>query len=396
MRPNNRIPGSVIRRERLARGIEQKALCKGICVPSYLSKIEHGMARPDETVLEALYERLGLVCPDRNATADIVALIDEGMQRVLYGLDAEDIRARLEGIEGIANSECAPDWLILLGWWGENTVGALESMWDCLEDDQRCQLELLRWTHDEGTDLKKLEAAARTVGTSHALNVYAYACYFSADYASVLRLEDKLAAQALSEGNTFQLAEYFAIKGSAYSCLFMDDMMMAYYSRTIHLLQNTAWTGRLDTLYYNIGATMLNLKRYDEADNYLNRAVGMADEPLMLHKRALLAIRQGDLARGEALLDALQRRLSEAEAVKPSDWLRLEEARWELKPDFLAQQEYLALLDRLLEALEREYHFGHVSFYQDVYLGACKRQRQYRKALEFQQRISSRSVRIIG
>ncbi|MBQ8964504.1 MAG: XRE family transcriptional regulator, partial [Clostridia bacterium] len=201
---------------------------------------------------------------------------------------------------------------------------------------------------------------------------------------------------ALEEGNTFQLADYCILKGSAYSCLFLEDMMLLYYRRAVNLLQNTGWRDRLDALYYNIGATMLNLGRYDEAQRHLDLAAGMAEDPLMLHKRALLAIRRGDVARGRELIEAMRLRLSEAGNARESDWLRAEEAEWECRPDFLGDREYLALLDRLLKALARDYHFGHVSFYQDVYLAACKRRRQYRKALAFQREISERSVKIIG
>jgi hypothetical protein len=121
-----------------------------------------------------------------------------------------------------------------------------------------------------------------------------------------------------------------------------------------------------------------------------------AEDPLLLHKRALINIRRGDVERGRAYLAAMRSRLGEHGGGKESDWPRAEEAEWECRPGFLDSREYLALLERLLSALERDYHFGHVSFYQDVYLAACKRQRQYRKALEFQRRISERSVRIIG
>ena len=43
--------GTLIRRERLRRNLSQEGLCKGICVVSYLSKIEQGKAEAGEDIL---------------------------------------------------------------------------------------------------------------------------------------------------------------------------------------------------------------------------------------------------------------------------------------------------------------------------------------------------------
>ena len=395
MNQNDKIPGAVIRRERLARGIEQKALCRGICVPSYLSKLERGAVVPNGEILKALFDRLALPALDAPSLGRAEALIEEGYRRTLYGLDAAEILAGIGalGERAVACSAFAADWLILRGYRGENILAELRAMEGCLTDAQRRRVTVLGWRLGGDVDPRQLRSACLELGDSLALNDWAGACFQAADYGTILHLEDRVTAQALEEGNTFQLAEYYIIKGSAYSCLFLEDMMMPCYRRAINLLQNTDWRDRLDVLYYNIGATMLNFGRFDEADRYLSLSAGMADDPLLLHKRALLSIRRGDVARGREYLAAMAGRLQDA---GEADRLRIEEAEWECRPGFLKEREYLALLDRLLAALARDYHFGHISFYQDVYLAACRQQRQYRKALAFQSEISKRSVKIIG
>ena len=54
------IAGLLIRQARLQRDWSQEGLCRGICAPSYLSKIEQGKAAPSPEVTELLH-RLGLV-----------------------------------------------------------------------------------------------------------------------------------------------------------------------------------------------------------------------------------------------------------------------------------------------------------------------------------------------
>ena len=57
---NKKIIGSIIKFNRINNNISQKQLSKGICVPSYLSRIENGELLPSEDVLSIIFNRLGL------------------------------------------------------------------------------------------------------------------------------------------------------------------------------------------------------------------------------------------------------------------------------------------------------------------------------------------------
>lgn len=48
----------ILRAERIRQGKGQKEVCYGICVVSYLSKIERGSAEPDMAILKQLFARL--------------------------------------------------------------------------------------------------------------------------------------------------------------------------------------------------------------------------------------------------------------------------------------------------------------------------------------------------
>ena len=54
------LAGTILRMERLRQGAEQKAVCYGLCVPSYLCKIEQGAVHPNPDLLSALFRRLGV------------------------------------------------------------------------------------------------------------------------------------------------------------------------------------------------------------------------------------------------------------------------------------------------------------------------------------------------
>lgn len=52
--------GNLIRDVRMEKGISQSVLCRGICSKSTLSKIENGMRTPEQEIMEALLQRLGI------------------------------------------------------------------------------------------------------------------------------------------------------------------------------------------------------------------------------------------------------------------------------------------------------------------------------------------------
>ena len=71
---NKKLIGSIIKFNRINKNISQKELSKGICVPSYLSRIENGELHPSEDVISVIFNRLGL---DFN---DSKEFIEEGIE----------------------------------------------------------------------------------------------------------------------------------------------------------------------------------------------------------------------------------------------------------------------------------------------------------------------------
>ena len=61
--------------------------------------------------------------------------------------------------------------------------------------------------------------------------------------------------------------------------------------------------------------------------------------------------------------------------------------------DLPALPAYLELLERLIQALKQDCHFGHLYFYRDRMLEARTRQRKYKRALEFEGEISSMVIK---
>ena len=393
---SDRLPGALLRMERTRQGLMLKQVCQGVCVTSYLSKIEHGDAQPDQTMLTALFARLGVTYTSAEAElAPLRTLLADWHDRYLYGLDTREVFRQLMAQDVLLiYSPLCGDWLIVRALEGEDVFAQLDGLAACLSPRQRAYRDL-GWASGHMNDpasLPMAREAAAVLGDSMSLLETCWIAMQQGDYALIHRMESRMTALALEEGNTFVLAAYYQCNGSAYACLNQEDMMLSCYQRALHLLRNTAWTDQRREIYYNIGATLVSLRKYGEALRYLALAeeAGMDNLLSIRHKQALAMIRMGRVEDAQPVLREMKAILDAMPEVSEGSRLWYEEAVMECQPGFLEDPAYLALLEKLLAAVEREAHFGYVYFYRDVMAEACARQRQYKRALAFEQSISRR------
>ncbi len=92
----NTIAGALLRMERIRQDKGQKEICYGICVPSYMSKIEHGSVCPDDKIIAALFERLGIVYEENEqALTEWETKTEDYFYRLQYCLDTETVYKEL-------------------------------------------------------------------------------------------------------------------------------------------------------------------------------------------------------------------------------------------------------------------------------------------------------------
>lgn len=391
---NKKIAGALLRLERLRQGLMLKQVCQGICVTSYLSKIEHGSADADEEILAALFARLGVqYTQDEAVLAPLREQLAAYHEQYLYGMDKDETyRALMAQDMLLTYSPLCADWLIVRGLEHDKVLEHLDALADCLTDQQRAWRNMLQAWEDVNApqSLELAKSAAAVLGNSGALMDVCILALYQNEYTLIHRMENQLTHLALTEGNTYILGCYYDFKGMAYSCLDQDELMMDCYHRAIHLLQGTRWTDRLSNIYYNIGATYVIMGRYDQALRYLTRAEGPGIWMLAVrHKQALAYIRMGDVEKGREYLALLKKEIEGEKNPAEGVQLWYQEAEAECREGFLDDPAYLALMDRLLAAFRKEAHFGYIYAFREVYVKACTRQRQYKKALEFEQLISS-------
>lgn len=385
---------SLLKIERLRQNKGQKEVCYGICVPSYLSKIEHNQVVPDPVILKQLFHRLGIeyYC-DEEFLRSNSRLIEQFYEQLFYCLKTSAYEELQKEDLRLSYSPLALDWLIIKYGLQDDEAGKiLSECQDTMNDRQLACYHLAKPLSFGQTEqvIPYYQKAYFILNNSYSLLSLMEAYYLAGQYDKIHEHIDKCISLALEEGNTCNLAACNELMGSVYACLNADELMLPYYKRAIRLLQNTDWKDKLNVIYYNIGATYISCKKYDLALHYLNM-VQEEDTFLLNHKKALALIRSGRMEEAKAFLLSLEATIKEKEMSSVNaviEKMMLEEARFECREKHLDDPEFILLLENLIDLLKKERHKGYVLFYNDVLKEAYCRQRKYKKALALAANIS--------
>ena len=392
-REEQKMIGALLHLERVKQGMGQKEVCYGICVPSYLSKIEHGTVAADNKILEELFQRVGIsYVSDEEFCKTYQRKIDKYFEELCYGLKTDKTYEQLAAVsDKLAYSRFVADWYLIEGFQNRQLPKLLEDLEENMTEEQKAYYGILQFLANDTKEEYQLKAelAFDTLKSSYALWMRGRSYYKQSRYTEVHKMENQFTALALEEGNICTLAMYYFLKGTVYATFDMEEMMMVYYKRVVRMFQNTNWAEDMGDIYYNIGATCINLHKYDLALEYLEK---IPDFTWGWHKRALAAIRKGDVEKGKEFLEKMYDSILKEEVVDELNMLRYEEACWECEENFLDNPKYLELLEKLVHKLYKQESFGHVYFYKEILITAYKKQRKYKKALEFQEKISSKAI----
>ncbi len=383
--------GILLKLERLKQGKGQKEICHGICVTSYLSKIEHNLVQPDKSILQQLYERLGIQYQyDSEFLETSEKLISSYFYNQLYGIEGTEYEKLNATSTLLSYSPLALDWMLIQSFEGEGSaVKILSELEDVMTERQLARYYLLQ-PLDKG-NLKQVlilyKKAHGILNNSFSLLKLMAGHWEMGEYDKVNEYAEQCISLALEEGNTWSMAICYELQGCVYAGLNIEALMETYYIRSIHLLQNTLWKEHLSITYYNMGATYLCSGKYDLAEEYLNKVAGMDDDFLLNQKKALLKIRTGNSIQSKEFLNKMENWI--LNKVEENDEVRVrklmyEEALMEMEKDYLSNPYYIHILESLMRIFKEKRLRGFYLFYHDELKKAYCKQRKYKKALELE------------
>ncbi|MFD1929250.1 helix-turn-helix domain-containing protein [Sporosarcina siberiensis] len=96
--------GHLIRAERIRQEMKQVVIAKGICTPSYLSKIERNLISPSEEVIRLLFNKLDIAFDslqknDHQSDAEFAKLLKENYKAVITTRNDEFTKKKLDYLE---------------------------------------------------------------------------------------------------------------------------------------------------------------------------------------------------------------------------------------------------------------------------------------------------------
>lgn len=396
MKLNDPYAGILLKMERIKQNKGQKEICYGICVPSYLSKIERNQVQADESILEQLLGRLDIkYCFEKEFIESAEKMIEEYYENLFYGFDRNAVLDNLKKIDAeLSFSPLAVDWLIIRGFEGEREVlPLLSELENVMTEYQRALYYILHSTDDQnsGRFLELYKKAYGILNNSYSLLVVMMDYYFYGEYDKVNEYADQCISLALEEGNTLSIAQCYEIQGNVYASLNVVPMMLQFYKRCINILRNTYWKEEIKNVYYNIGATYLCSGEYDLAMKYLDKSENACNKFLLYQKKVLVKIRGGHPDEAKKFLEMMKKYILNKSAVHEDNQvekLMYEEVLMEMEDDFLSSPEFICKLENLMSVLKRDMHPGFILFYRNLLKEAYCKQRKYKKALELDDTIS--------
>lgn len=387
------ITGFLIRQGRLAQNLSQEGLCKGICAVSYLSKIEQGQVEPGKEIIDHLFSALGITFEQDEA-------FEEHYRQVLYGFfdafvnwETAQLEAYVQQLEAAADrlehSTLYIDYKLFVIYQVmrmQDTARAMEMLHDIgafvayMDRDTEFIYWLAHYYLPVG-DEAALAAIIRAKALYPcSLSYYAHAnfLYKRGHVQEALREVTEGFRYAVEEGTIKYLREFSLLEGNCYANLFNHELMLQAYRRALALHRGDKTVRSM--IQYNIGATLLEVRRYEEALPYLLEGYeGATGEKLYVcHKLALVYDLLGDRGKGRRYLEEAKQLAS----GKPDifrQMIRVVALRYE--GDYLESEEYLQVLKDVYDHIMPYTGFGFKQFHGLFLIDAYTHRRKYKEAL---------------
>ena len=252
------IAGLLIRQARLGRDWSQAGLCRGICAPSYLSKIEQGKAAPSPEVTELLLRRLGLVWTPEPES------LEPCWKALLSG--SPDFAACYERLvqprqESLACSPLAADALLLDAFYEDNMLPLPEEWESFLSNRQLALQRGLQGRWEEAVRLEPLPLLAALRGK---------ALYVKGDYTVAIEVLRDACRSAADAGYPHLMLSCRLWMGNCYSDLGRMEEMLAHFAVAERLAEALGDADSLASLRYNVAATQLELGHPEKALPYFS------------------------------------------------------------------------------------------------------------------------------
>jgi len=397
--------GMLIRKRRLEKNYSQEGLCRGICVVSYLSKIEQGLVSPGKEIIDALLKALDLIYyDDPEMLNQGLEYFRQYFEHNFFCDNPEEVRNHiLENAEKYEYSELhiwyslfllqeaavkEDDYDQLLC---QSILGELEHYLSFMDNQQKFiyYQEKGYAETDINQEIKYYQQAKAFQNCSMITFDIASAYSKAGYYSDSIRYCQETYALASDEGNLAYMIRSSVLLGVNYSNYRNLDNMFLAFNRTLNLCRSSYSQTKKD-VYYNIGATYTEYEEYEKALPYLLKTLELAEnntDIMLCHKLAVCYISFHKYKEAEKYLSIAEMQLEQEKThTIYHDIIRL--VRLKLDTDYMDNEEYGSLLAYIYNHSAEPLSFGHKVFHGKQLIQYYIYHRCYKDALRITEEIT--------
>ena len=280
--------GHLIRAERIRQDMKQLVLAKGICTPSYLSKIERNLIFPSEEIVTLLFNRLGIDSSklekhDRKTEIDFEKMLEASYKEVITNRDENFTKQKLEYLEQhsplFENQTLYYTYLLVL---------------------LRFRLILGRNSDERKKEIEDLEGLSKDFNPRqmylYKINKAIY--YYSTEnrnksieyFEDVLLLVDDIALEA------WEIAELNYMIGVVYTADSRIFVSIEYTRRALDYFRENFLMKRVLECYILIGITQKKSEQFQDAYDSYFKAMQICDEFNLRREKGIVYHNLGTLS----------------------------------------------------------------------------------------------------
>lgn len=392
----NALTGVWIRQERLKRNYSQEGLCKGICVVSYLSKIEQGKAEAGSDIIKALLKRLEL---DYETDASFLQrageTIDTLYEELYEGIfPAESMKAIEAEKSRYLCSDYMLDALLFSNLSADIRQEISRDYIPCMKERQY-QLYLYLECRAGKEDFERLLSRSPN---GFYLTQAGYYAWRNGNYNKSIELLNRAYPVCCEEGTVHNMLLAKIILGNCCASMQNAESMLRHY-RTAKRIA-AAMSGQeeqIETIDYNTASSFLEWGEITEAVRYLSRC--KKKDALYYHKYAICMEQLGNR---KMALDAVLKGRKEISSIVKREYgsgdqthERLFHHMFDLveyrlnHPDYIRDFTYEQLLRNCMEEMKELLPRGFEAFHSLYLKELLEFQRKYKELYQLTKEFSS-------
>ncbi|WP_203247386.1 helix-turn-helix domain-containing protein [Sporosarcina beigongshangi] len=280
--------GHLIRAERIRQDMKQLVLAKGICTPSYLSKIERNLIFPSEDIIGLLFNRLGIDSSklqknDQQTEIDFEKMLEATYKEVITNRDGNFTKQKLEYLEQhsplFENQTLYYTYLLIMLRFRIMTGKNSEELKKEIADLE----ELSKDFNPRQSYLFKLNKAMYYYSTESRNKSIEY-------LEDVLLLVDAISLEA------WELAELNYMVGVVYTADSRIFVSIEYTRRALDYFREKFLMKRVLECYILIGITQKKSEQFQDAYDSYFKAMQICDEFNLRHEKGIVYHNLGALS----------------------------------------------------------------------------------------------------